>query len=193
MVVNALVHAFYASTLEGPSYVLKSFPEGYQLYDHNKGPVKAPRHDPYLCGMFGQHPVAVQTVLTRHRLHTRQPLPLDQRVHTPRTMAHARCLHGPFQLRVQVLREVATTYHLGQYGSQWDERSTFCIDCWCSAVERQVSTSTSRTEATPRPAQTVCGRSSRSETGQNARWSRPVHSTGEGSRYSRGPSLCGRS
>ncbi|KAI0654041.1 hypothetical protein C8Q70DRAFT_1142512 [Cubamyces menziesii] len=35
---------------EGPSYVLKSFPEGYQLYDHNKGPVKAPRHDPYLCG-----------------------------------------------------------------------------------------------------------------------------------------------
>ncbi|KAI9064803.1 hypothetical protein FKP32DRAFT_1757175 [Trametes sanguinea] len=35
---------------EGPKYVLKSFPEGYQLYDHNKGPVKAPRHDPYLCG-----------------------------------------------------------------------------------------------------------------------------------------------
>ncbi|KAI8996440.1 hypothetical protein BD414DRAFT_477969 [Trametes punicea] len=35
---------------EGPKYVLKSFPEGYQLYDHNKGPVKNPRHDPYLCG-----------------------------------------------------------------------------------------------------------------------------------------------
>ncbi|KAI0369154.1 hypothetical protein BV20DRAFT_968342 [Pilatotrama ljubarskyi] len=35
---------------EGRQYVLKSFPEGYQLYDHNKGPVKAPRHDPYLCG-----------------------------------------------------------------------------------------------------------------------------------------------
>ncbi|KAI0358030.1 hypothetical protein OH77DRAFT_1421305 [Trametes cingulata] len=35
---------------EGLQYVLKSFPEGYQLYDHNKGPVRAPRHDPYLCG-----------------------------------------------------------------------------------------------------------------------------------------------
>ncbi|KAI0348990.1 hypothetical protein OH77DRAFT_1526002 [Trametes cingulata] len=35
---------------EGPKYVLKSFPEGYQLYNHNKGPVKVPRHDPYLCG-----------------------------------------------------------------------------------------------------------------------------------------------
>ncbi|EJF64098.1 hypothetical protein DICSQDRAFT_153218 [Dichomitus squalens LYAD-421 SS1] len=35
---------------EGPKYVLKSFPEGYQLYDHNKGPANAPRHDPYLCG-----------------------------------------------------------------------------------------------------------------------------------------------
>ncbi|RDX48172.1 hypothetical protein OH76DRAFT_1405089 [Lentinus brumalis] len=35
---------------KGPNYVLKSFPKGYQLYDHNKGPVNAPRHDPYLCG-----------------------------------------------------------------------------------------------------------------------------------------------
>jgi len=35
---------------EGPSYVLKSFPDGYQLYDHNKGPASSPRHDPYLCG-----------------------------------------------------------------------------------------------------------------------------------------------
>ncbi|KAI0675704.1 hypothetical protein C8Q78DRAFT_1150133 [Trametes maxima] len=34
----------------GPNYVLKAFPDGYQLYDHNKGPAKAPRHDPYLCG-----------------------------------------------------------------------------------------------------------------------------------------------
>ncbi|KAI0766707.1 hypothetical protein BD413DRAFT_569971 [Trametes elegans] len=34
----------------GPSYVLKTFPEGYHLYDHNKGPAKTPRHDPYLCG-----------------------------------------------------------------------------------------------------------------------------------------------
>ncbi|RPD64199.1 hypothetical protein L226DRAFT_611784 [Lentinus tigrinus ALCF2SS1-7] len=35
---------------KGPSYVLKDFPKGYQLYDHNKGPAKAPRHDPYLYG-----------------------------------------------------------------------------------------------------------------------------------------------
>ncbi|OBZ73936.1 hypothetical protein A0H81_05869 [Grifola frondosa] len=35
---------------EGPKYVLKTFPEGYHMYDHNKGPQSAPRHDPYLCG-----------------------------------------------------------------------------------------------------------------------------------------------
>ncbi|KAH9940842.1 uncharacterized protein BXZ73DRAFT_98674 [Epithele typhae] len=35
---------------EGPKYVLKDFPHGYHMYDHNKGPEKAPRHDPYLCG-----------------------------------------------------------------------------------------------------------------------------------------------
>ncbi|CCM01806.1 uncharacterized protein FIBRA_03873 [Fibroporia radiculosa] len=35
---------------EGPKYVLKSFPTGYHMYDHNKGPAAAPRHDLYLCG-----------------------------------------------------------------------------------------------------------------------------------------------
>ncbi|TFY52003.1 hypothetical protein EVJ58_g10258 [Rhodofomes roseus] len=35
---------------EGPSYVLKNWPDGYQFYDHNKGPAPSPRHDPYLCG-----------------------------------------------------------------------------------------------------------------------------------------------
>ncbi|KLO17957.1 hypothetical protein SCHPADRAFT_913375 [Schizopora paradoxa] len=31
-------------------YVLKSWPNGYQMYDHNKGPVANPRHDLYLVG-----------------------------------------------------------------------------------------------------------------------------------------------
>ncbi|KZT71979.1 hypothetical protein DAEQUDRAFT_763465 [Daedalea quercina L-15889] len=35
---------------EGPNYVLQDWPSGYQFYDHNKGPVASPRHDPYLCG-----------------------------------------------------------------------------------------------------------------------------------------------
>ncbi|KAH9479391.1 hypothetical protein JR316_0007981 [Psilocybe cubensis] len=35
---------------EGPKYVLRDFPEGYRLFDHNKGPHKAPRHDLYLFG-----------------------------------------------------------------------------------------------------------------------------------------------
>ncbi|KAH9913925.1 uncharacterized protein B0H18DRAFT_1047122 [Fomitopsis serialis] len=35
---------------KGPNYVLQNWPEGYQFYDHNKGPAKSPRHDPYLCG-----------------------------------------------------------------------------------------------------------------------------------------------
>ncbi|KAJ3502558.1 hypothetical protein NLJ89_g8832 [Agrocybe chaxingu] len=37
---------------EGPNYVLRSFPEEYRLYDHNKGPAKSPRHDLYLFGPF---------------------------------------------------------------------------------------------------------------------------------------------
>lgn len=37
---------------EGPKYVLKSWPTGYQFFDHNKGPVKNPRHDAYLIGMY---------------------------------------------------------------------------------------------------------------------------------------------
>ncbi|EIN05974.1 hypothetical protein PUNSTDRAFT_145371 [Punctularia strigosozonata HHB-11173 SS5] len=35
---------------EGHEYVLKSWPAGYQMYDHNKGPENRPRHDPYLIG-----------------------------------------------------------------------------------------------------------------------------------------------
>ncbi|KDR80717.1 hypothetical protein GALMADRAFT_241134 [Galerina marginata CBS 339.88] len=34
----------------GPNYVLRNFPDGYRLYDHNKGPSHAPRHDLYLFG-----------------------------------------------------------------------------------------------------------------------------------------------
>ncbi|KAI5999311.1 hypothetical protein F5J12DRAFT_847501 [Pisolithus orientalis] len=34
----------------GPSYVLRGWPEGYQMFDHNKGPVSGPRHDAYLMG-----------------------------------------------------------------------------------------------------------------------------------------------
>ncbi|KDQ61745.1 hypothetical protein JAAARDRAFT_31222 [Jaapia argillacea MUCL 33604] len=35
---------------EGPAYVLKDWPTGYQFYDHNKGHMDNPRHDPYLIG-----------------------------------------------------------------------------------------------------------------------------------------------
>ena len=36
--------------LAGPSYVLRGWPEGYQMFDHNKGPASNPRHDAYLIG-----------------------------------------------------------------------------------------------------------------------------------------------
>lgn len=48
MSLNSTAAKFHLE--EGPKYVLKNFPEGYQLYDHNKGPASGPRHDPYLCG-----------------------------------------------------------------------------------------------------------------------------------------------
>ncbi|ESK96515.1 proteophosphoglycan ppg4 [Moniliophthora roreri MCA 2997] len=35
---------------EGPSYVLKDWPAGYRMFDHNKGPAEGPRHDVYLFG-----------------------------------------------------------------------------------------------------------------------------------------------
>ncbi|KAF9006127.1 hypothetical protein BDQ17DRAFT_1389700 [Cyathus striatus] len=35
---------------EGPSYVLRDWPDGYRMFDHNKGPVDNPRHDIYLFG-----------------------------------------------------------------------------------------------------------------------------------------------
>ncbi|KAI6113028.1 hypothetical protein F5141DRAFT_1111093 [Pisolithus sp. B1] len=34
----------------GPNYVLRGWPEGYQMFDHNKGLAGAPRHDAYLIG-----------------------------------------------------------------------------------------------------------------------------------------------
>ena len=36
---------------ENQEYVLAGWPEGYRLFDHNKGPANNPRHDVYLFGM----------------------------------------------------------------------------------------------------------------------------------------------
>ena len=36
--------------IDGPSYVLKDWPTGYRMFDHNKGHQSAPRHDFYLMG-----------------------------------------------------------------------------------------------------------------------------------------------
>jgi len=36
--------------LAGNNYVLRSWPAGYQMYDHHKGPAVNPRHDLYLYG-----------------------------------------------------------------------------------------------------------------------------------------------
>lgn len=41
----------------GKAYVLKSFPAGYQLFDHQKGKADNPRHDAYL---YGTHASCVQ-------------------------------------------------------------------------------------------------------------------------------------
>lgn len=44
------VSSILISMQEGPKYVVKEWPRGYQFYDHNKGPAGSPRHDLYLCG-----------------------------------------------------------------------------------------------------------------------------------------------
>ncbi|KAH7921303.1 hypothetical protein BV22DRAFT_1122235 [Leucogyrophana mollusca] len=35
---------------QGPTYVLRGWPDNYQMFDHNKGPQGNPRHDAYLMG-----------------------------------------------------------------------------------------------------------------------------------------------
>lgn len=40
---------------EGPDYALKEWPQGYQMFDHNKGPADGPRHDAYLMGKLESH------------------------------------------------------------------------------------------------------------------------------------------
>ncbi|KAG1795158.1 uncharacterized protein HD556DRAFT_1235927 [Suillus plorans] len=46
------VAAALASKINMPqgNYVLQGWPEGYQMFDHNKGPKDSPRHDAYLIG-----------------------------------------------------------------------------------------------------------------------------------------------
>ena len=39
---------------ENQEYVLAAWPEGYRLFDHNKGPENNPRHDVYLFGASRQ-------------------------------------------------------------------------------------------------------------------------------------------
>lgn len=54
-----LLDAFLTcATLVGPTYVLRSWPAGYQMFDHNKGPASAPRHDAYLMGMSSRLPLS---------------------------------------------------------------------------------------------------------------------------------------
>ena len=38
--------------LAGPKYILKSWPEGYKMFIHYKGPQDNPRTDKYLFGTF---------------------------------------------------------------------------------------------------------------------------------------------
>jgi hypothetical protein len=40
----------------GHDYVIKDWPAGYNMYDHNKGPEHRPRHDPYLVGTSARAP-----------------------------------------------------------------------------------------------------------------------------------------
>jgi hypothetical protein len=46
---------FLKPNAAGKAYVLKSFPAGYQLFDHNKGKLESPRHDPYLYGTHASY------------------------------------------------------------------------------------------------------------------------------------------
>lgn len=45
-------------TSVGPTYVLRGWPAGYQMFDHNKGSASSPRHDAYLIGASFRLPIA---------------------------------------------------------------------------------------------------------------------------------------
>lgn len=53
-------HLFHST--EG-TYVLQGWPEGYQMFDHNKGPKDSPRHDAYLIGELCFHISAISWCL----------------------------------------------------------------------------------------------------------------------------------
>lgn len=90
--------------LVGPKYVLRSWPEGYKMFVHYKGPQDNPRTDKYLFGVSPQ-----QTRFTGphgcfdRRLDARQAFSLCPRVRTPRSMAHDGRKLTKVQLRLQVL------------------------------------------------------------------------------------------
>jgi hypothetical protein len=91
--------------LAGPKYILGSWPEGYKMFVHYKGPQDNPRTDKYLIGMS-----LSTTALSLHlmaafdlRLDTRQAFSLDPGVCSARSVAHDGRKPTKVQLRLQVL------------------------------------------------------------------------------------------
>ena len=74
----------------GPKYILRSWPDGYKMFVHYKGPQDNPRTDKYL---FGVSPFTVTFLLagSHHfdcRFDVRQALSLRPRIRASRGMAH---------------------------------------------------------------------------------------------------------
>jgi hypothetical protein len=100
--------------LDGPSYVLKNWPEGYRMFDHHKGPQATPRHDVYLMGERHCTFDISALVLANHKVHRLQvSLSFYTRIHTTRHVAYRGFNNGPNKLQMQILlQETSTRYYV---------------------------------------------------------------------------------
>ena len=87
--------------------MLKSWPDDYHLYEHNKGPASGNiRRDVYLIGEPTEYCIMGSLYLISvQRLNKCLPLSFASGVHSSRLLAHDRCRAKPVQLPLQILQQ----------------------------------------------------------------------------------------
>lgn len=91
----------------GQTYVLKDWPEGYHMFDHNKGREQNPRHDAYLIGSYllpssHTYPKPIYSPYSQ-RLQTRAQIPFRKRICSPCNLAPHRRNAQSFRMQMQIL------------------------------------------------------------------------------------------
>ena len=109
--------------LEGDRrYALESFPENYQLYAHHTGDQRRDLYlvgEPYLAVRRPMVSVVVSCYLSSPtQAQICSPVPLCQRVCSPRAVVDAGREHGSCQMQVQILWKATTELHIAEPGAR---------------------------------------------------------------------------